>query len=211
MATIAWPTSPFLVPQVVAWGETRKIRGSGSPVLSGDEQTSEIPYTHRWMADITLPAHSSFAVRAAQEAWLSRLRNGANRTTFHHFQHPLPYGTMRGNPTIVGTYPAGSNTVIVAATTGETVLAGDMIGITTTASYAVQLVRVVVGGTVASGTVTLTFEPALRASTSTGQSVVWNKPAALWRLMDTEWKQTSSAKSASAITVSFLEVLREVN
>lgn len=82
-----------------------------------------------------------------------------------------------------------------------------MLGVTTTAAYAVQLVRVVVGGTISGGTVSLTIEPALRASASNGAAIVWDRPAALWKLVDGSWKQTSSAKNAQPISLSFVEVL----
>ena len=101
----------------------------------------------------------------------------------------------------------GATTLVIAGTNGQTALAGDMLGVTTTAAYAVQLVRVVVGGTISGGTVSLTIEPALRASASNGAAIVWDRPSALWKLVDGSWKQTSSARNAQPISLSFVEVL----
>jgi hypothetical protein len=208
MANIAWPTSRLFMPQVLSFGEQRKRRTSGDPPLGGDPQTTEVPYSHRWTMDVTLRPCTSFAERATQEAWISRIARGDNLVTSHHHQHPVPYGTLRGTLTLSGALAQGATTAVIAGgTNGQTGLPGDMLGITTTAAYALQLVRVVIGGTVSGGLVTVTFEPPLRASASNGASVVWNQPAALWRLVGGNWKQTSSAKNAQPIDLSFVEVL----
>lgn len=207
MANIAWPSGRLFEPQVLSFGEARKRRSSGEPLMGGDEQIGEIAYSHRWVMDVVMRPCASFAERAQQEAWISRIANGANRVTCHHMQHPVPYGTLRGSPTVSGAHAQGATTLVVAGTNAQTVLAGDMLGVTTTAAYALQLVRVVVGGTISGGTVSLTIEPALRASASNGAAIVWDRPAALWKLIDGSWKQTSSAKNAQPIALSFVEVL----
>lgn len=207
MANISWPATRIYAPQTLTWGETRKRRTSGDPALGGDAQVSEVAYSHRWTCEMTLRP-VTFAERAQQEAFISRIARGDNRVTFHHFQHPAPYGTARGTQTLSGALSQGATTAVIAgATNGQTYVAGDMIGITTTASYAVQLVRVVTGGTVAGGTVSVTFEPPLRAAANNGASVVWDKPAALFRLTDGTWRQTSAPETAQPIALSFVEVL----
>jgi hypothetical protein len=207
MASIAWPSDRLYLPQVLTWGEARKRRSSGDPVIGGDEQVSEVAYSHRWVVEMTLRP-VTFAERAQQEAFVSRIARGDNRATLHHFQHPAPYGTARGTQTLSGALSQGATTAVIAgATNGQTYVAGDMIGITTTASYALQLVRVVTGGTVSGGTVSLTFEPPLRASASNGASVVWDKPAALFRLTEGSWRQTSAPVETQPIALSFVEVL----
>lgn len=208
MANIAWPTSRLFAPQVLSFGEQRKRRTSGEPPLGGDAQTAEVPYSHRWTMDVTLRRCASFAERAEQEAWISRIARGDNRVTAHHLQHPAPYGTLRGTLTLSGAAAQGATTATIAGgTNGQTILPGDMLGITTTAAYALQVVRVVIGGTVSGGTVGITFEPPLRAGANSGASVVWDKPAALWMLIGGTWKQTSAPKNAQPIDLSFLEVL----
>jgi hypothetical protein len=208
MANYSWPSTRLFAPQVYTFGEMRKRRSSGDSPMGGDEQIGEVPYSHRWTADITLVPCPAFADRAKQEAWISRLANGANRAIFHHFQHPRPYGTIAGTLTLSGALAQGATSaVITGGTNGQTVLDGDMVGITTTAPYPLQVVRVVVGGTVSGGTVSVTFEPALRFSASTGAAVVIDRPGILWRLVDGTWKQTSSARNAQPIALSFIEVL----
>lgn len=207
MANIAWPSTRLFLPSTITWGEARKRRSSGDPPLGGDAQMSEVPYSHRWTADLTLRP-CTFAERAQQEAFISRIARGDNRATFHNFQHPVPYGTLRGTLTLSGALSQGATTATIAGgTNGHTAVAGDLLGITTTASYAVQVVRVVIGGTVSSGTVSVTFEPPLRAAANNGASVVWDKPAPLWRMTEGSWRQTSNPQEAQPITLSFIEVL----
>ena len=208
MANLTWPGDRLFQPQVFSFGEFRKRRSGGEPPMGGDAQIGEVPYSHRWTADLTLRACTSFEDRARQEAWISRIANGANRAVFHHFQHPRPYGTISGTLTLSGALSQGATTATIAGgTNGQTILAGDMIGITTTAAYPVQVVRVVIGGTVSGGTVSVTFESALRASASNGASVVIASPGILWKLVDGSWKQTSSMRNAQPISLSFVEVL----
>ena len=208
MPNLAWPAGRLFIPQTISFGESRKRRSSGEPPMGGDAQTSEVPFAHRWSADLVMLPTASRAERALQEAWVSRIARGDNRAIFHHFQHPVPYGTLRGTLTLSGALAQGATSaVITGGTNGQTAVAGDMLGITTTAAYALQLVRVVVGGTVSAGTVTVQVEPPLRASAANGASVVWDRPAALWRLVDGSWKQTSSARNAQPIALSFIEVL----
>lgn len=204
MAVYAWPTSLLFEPVTLAWGEANAVRGSGISPLGADEQTSEIPYSHRWVVDMVLRSGTD-AERAQQEGWLTRLRGGIHRTTFWHFQHPRPYGTLDGSPTLNGSHAQGATSISINATTGRTLIAGDMIGITTQAAVPVQVVRVVVGGTSAAGVLAVTVEPPLRASALSGAAVVWDKPSARFRLMDATWKQTSAFKRPEPISLTFRE------
>lgn len=206
MAVYAWPSTALMLPQVVSWGESNAVRGSGSPPLGADEQTGEIPFSHRWTCDLVLRGTPLKAERAEQEAWITRLRGGIHRTTFHCFQHPMPYGTISAAPkSLSGALAQGATTASILTTTGDTLLAGSMVGITTTAPVPVQVVRVVIGNTSSGGVLTFTFEPPLRAPANNGAVVIFDRPAARFRLMDTSWKQTWSALNAEPITLSFRE------
>lgn len=206
MAVYAWPGERLVQPQVVAWGESNAVRGGGMSPLGADEQTSEVPFSHRWVCDLVLTPTSLRAERAVQEAWVTRLRGGIHRTTFYHFQHPAPYGTIgSASKSLSGALAQGATTAAISTTTGDTLLPGSMVGITTTAAVPLQVVRVVVGGTSAAGVLSFTFEPPLRASAVNGAVVVFDRPAARFRLMDTSWKQTWSALNAEPISLSFRE------
>jgi hypothetical protein len=204
MATITWPTSRLFVPATLEWGEQRFVRVTGGNVLGPSEQTIETPYSHRWRVSLSLRRAATFAERATQEAFVSQMKSGANRVSMHHHAHPVPYGTLRASPTLNGAHAQGATTISITSTSGQTLLAGDMIGVTTTAG--VQLVRVVTGGT-SNGTMSVTVEPALRAGANTGTSVVWDKPTALFRLAATEWASGFAPREASPITLDFVEIL----
>jgi hypothetical protein len=203
MATIAYPTADLYRPASFEWGEQRIVRVTGGTPLGPSEQTIEAPYSHRWRAIITLRRCRTFAERAGVEAFLSTLKSGANRLSLHHMAHPRPYGTLAGSPTVSGTPAQGATSATLTVTNGQTILAGDMLGITTAAG--VQLVRVTAGGT-SSGTLAISFEPALRAAVTNGAAVVWDKPTALFRLLSTEWSAQFVPGEAPPMTLEFVEV-----
>lgn len=204
MPTITYPTTDLFRPSGIDWGETRIVRVTGGGALGPTEQTIETPYSHRWRATLTLRRRSVPAQRAQVEAFVSTLRSGANRLALHHIAHPAPYGTLRGSPTLSGAHAQGATTLLIAGTNGQTLIAGDMLGVTTAAGA--QLVRVVTGGTVASGTVSVGIEPALRASAAAGSAVVWDKPTALFRLTSPDWAAQFVPGEAAPITLDFVEV-----
>lgn len=209
MANLIWPADRLFEPGSLSWGETRRRRSSGEPPFGGDEQVADVPFSHRWTADLTLRRRELFAERARQEAWVTQLARGDNRARFHHFQHPVPYGTLRGTLTLSGALAQGATSATIAGgTNGQTLIAGDMLGITTAADYPLQVVRITAPATVVGGLITATFEPALRASAFATAAVVWDRPLVLWRLVGGDWKQTSSPRSAEPIALSFVEVLR---
>jgi hypothetical protein len=144
MATIAYPTADLYRPASFEWGEQRIVRVTGGTPLGPSEQTIEAPYSHRWRAIITLRRCRTFAERAQVEAFVSTLKSGANRLSLHHMAHPRPYGTLSGSPTLSASHAQGATTVSITAGEGQTLVAGDMIGVTTTAG--VQLVRAVSSG-----------------------------------------------------------------
>lgn len=205
MATIAWPASRLFAPAATEWGETRIVRRSGGGTLGPSVQTVETPYSHRWTCTLTLRRARSFAERAQQEALLSQINQGSNRASLYHFALPAPAGTMRGSPTVSGAHSQGATTLSIATTTGNTLVAGDMLGVTT--SIGQQLVRVVTGGTAAAGVLSVAIAPALRGSVTSGSAVVWDRPTALFVLDSPSWSSSYVPGEAQPLTVGFLEVL----
>lgn len=205
MATITWPSTALHRPAAVEWGETRIVRASGGGTLGPSVQTVETPYSHRWTAVVTMRRTTKFAERAQQEALASQINTGSNRAALWHFAMPAPAGTMRGSPTVSGAHAQGATTLAIATTTGNTLVAGDMLGVTT--SIGAQLVRVVTGGTAAAGVLTVTIAPALRGSVSSGSAVVWDKPTALFTLTDSSWSSSFVPGEAQPLVLSFREVL----
>jgi len=205
MTTIAYPTDAWAQPAEFEFGESRQERDSGRSALNANTQVVETAYSHRWIATVTLRRSPLRWERARQEAFASSLKR-QNRLTMHHQSHPEPYGTMRGSPVLSGAHSQGATTINIATTTGNTLAAGDMIGVTTTASYAVQLVRVVTGGTSAASVLSVVVEPALRASASNGAAVVWSRPAALWRRVESAFMSRHTPGEFEPIVLTFEEV-----
>jgi hypothetical protein len=208
MADITYPSFRQFVPSAYDFGPVRVVRGSGISPLSVNEQFIELPYSHRWTQIITLRA-ATHEERSDIEGEVERWINPANRLLIWHLARPAPRGTMRGSPTLNGAHSQGATSLSIAnAGVNATILRGDMIGVTTTATYAVQLVRVVADATAnGSGVATLTVEPALRASANTGSAIVWDKPKALWRPVSPAFSARYLPGKAESLTIEFREVL----
>jgi hypothetical protein len=183
MAAYSWPTDPLFEPASFFWDRRIIVRDSGESGINPNTQTVETPYSHRWLARVTLRRTRTFAERAKVEAFIERLADQSDRLTMHNLAHPAPYGTMRGAPILLGARTQGATSIPIQTTVGATLLAGDMIGITINDANSMQVVRVVVGGTAnAFGVMTVTVTPKLRAAANDGSSIVWDKPPIYWRL-----------------------------
>jgi hypothetical protein len=208
MANLTFPsTDPFLATET-EFGPIRMVRGSGVSPLSVNEQFIELPYSHRWVQIVVL-APSTPAQRAQIEGEAERWINPDNRVLLWHLGQPAPNGTMRGSPTLNGAHSQGATSLVLAsAGANATILRGDMLGVTTSASYNIQLVRVVADATAnGSGAVTVSIEPALRASASGGAAIVWDKPKAMWRPRETRYMSRYMGSTADTFRIEFIEVV----
>jgi hypothetical protein len=149
--------------------------------FNGHMQTVEVPGA-RWTALLTLTPHRN-ADRAEVEAWLNKIRGAANRIALWHPMRPLPRGTLQANTTTNATAAAGAVSITIAATTGLTLLAGDMISVATENSKT-QLVQVVQDATSAASSMTVAFTPPMRWSVANGAAVVVIRPTASFMLDD---------------------------
>jgi len=145
-------------------------------------------------------------------ALLMRLRGGANQLELHNWQRPAPVGTMRGTPTLASNVAAGATTIEVTGGSGQagkTMEAGDLLGLG--AGTTQQLVMVAVKATANdSGVISLAVQPPLRNSFSAGQSVVWDKPTALFRRVSNElgWDCRGKNPVCSGMTMDLVEDTR---
>ncbi|MBS0430498.1 MAG: hypothetical protein JSR41_24695 [Proteobacteria bacterium] len=121
--TIALPTA-FRPSAFTLWQHTNQ-RTFASP-FGGSEQTLDM-LQDRWMVSLSLPPRL-FGDAAQIEAFLNAMRGQTQVCYLHHFSRPEPRGTMRGASTCQVT-PVGSDQVMVYCPAGETLLAGDMVGI----------------------------------------------------------------------------------
>ena len=134
--------------------------------------TRQLPGS-RWCVKATLAPHSlvnGAVARGAAEALLASLRGGVNTLVLSHPYRPVPSGTLRGTPTLSATAAIGATSATFAATTGQTVLPGDIF------SLGGQRIMAIAAATAASSAITITWEPALRVAVASGTALVWNSP-----------------------------------
>jgi hypothetical protein len=166
MAT-AWPNS--LYPTGLEW----RLMKAGAQFRS--------PFTGSLQAVDFLGEYWAIRIQLRGEGWrrkysplleslLMYLAGGMNQVDVFHWVRPVPIGTMRGSPTVQTTTARGDSQLVVATTTGWTLLAGDLIK----AGSQVFMVRT---DCVASGGVlTVPLVNRIRGVISSGSAVTWDRP-----------------------------------
>ncbi len=197
MTTIAYPTSGLFVPQAWDWGMRANVFMSTSP-YSGDVQTVEVPGA-RWLCSLTY-APKSDAHQAEIEAFWARVRGPVNRVALWHMKRPAPRGTLRGTPTLASAVAQFATTLPITAGAGETLLAGDMVGV------GGQLHMVTADATAAAGVITAQVSPPVRAARASGAAVTWDRPTALFITTAPEYRAQHTAKVSPGMTVDLVEV-----
>ncbi len=177
MIYVTWPE--WLQPDSFEIG-LRSHVAITSNTYTGKITTQELPGS-RWVVRANFP-QSVGGQQAEVEALFAKLRGQANRIQMWHLKRPVPRGTMRGSPVILGARAQGLVLVSVVGPAGSTLLPGDMLGITTTEG--VQVVEVVEASGV--GTVTAEVSPPLKANVNAGAIVYWNRPLISFISMSSE-------------------------
>jgi hypothetical protein len=151
-------------------------RVSGDP-LGISEQAVDM-LADRWVARFdSAPANTQKS--AGIEALIAKLRGATNVIPLYHYARPNPFGTIAGAKTVQTAAVQGAATLKITAT--GTLLAGDMIGVTSTGGK-VLLLMVADDCTAASGVITAPLVNRLRDAVSLGAAVTTNKPFAYFRL-----------------------------
>lgn len=205
MSTYDWPTDEALRPQIFTLGAVEKVSESASG-YTGGEVTGEVPFSYRFRMTIGWPATPDFSVQARRIAFAMKVRRSHRiRIPFFNFvlNGFLPHGTMRGSPTLFGATAQGATSIAIATTTGNTLVAGDVIGVTTSAG--VQAVTVVDDATSTGGVLTAAIEPPLRAAAANGSAIVYSKPTVVCRLTSQEWSATHRPREGQPIMLDFTE------
>ncbi|MGL4640676.1 MAG: hypothetical protein ACRCVX_13215 [Shewanella sp.] len=167
------------------------VRMLQSP-FTGSVQTQETPWP-RWRAslgyaggELRYGVHTLARARLEdRRAFWAQARGMAGRVLLFNHERPVPLGTMRGSPVTNATVPIGATSFVVTAGAGQnglTVRKGDFFGFGNN-----QLVRVTADAVVAAGQVTITFEPPVKASVAVNAPLIWDRPRALFRVMDTSY------------------------
>ena len=176
MTTYAWPTTP-------GWQASRFEMRVAPNVYTFTAPYSKTTQTvdflgERWSVSMDLPANTDNVLGAAREAFFDRLRGQVNLISLWNLRLPVPQGTISCSPTVSGTVAQLANTMNVQASAGQTLRAGDHLGV------GGQLVRVMADITAdGSGLFTgVEFLPRSRAGFTSGAAITLNRPTANFML-----------------------------
>ncbi len=142
---------------------------------SGKSSTFEMPGAN-WVMTLTFPNSMESMDRPKVEALVTSLRGGANRLLAPYFGRRVPNGTLRGAPRLAVVVSAGAGQMMLKDCNG-TLKAGDLI------SIGGQVVMIEADAAPASGQMTVSFSPALRAGHVVNTAIVWDSPLILWKLV----------------------------
>jgi len=196
MATITLPAG--FSPRDFTMRLVTNQRSFSSP-FGGSEQVVDL-LNDRWSISLTMPSSSS-ANAARIEAFVNAMRGMTNTCNLYHMQRKVPRGTMRGSPTCFAA-PQGSAFVVLGGLTpGDTLLAGDMIGIN-------GLLLMASADSVADGAgqMAVFFVNRLRKAIADSTSVVWDKPTAPFRMLSTG-SVNYQPGYADGVSLDFAEVI----
>lgn len=148
-------------------------------VESSDATGSEAIRTFgppRWKASLAGGTDMTLAQASMWEALVLQLKRGINCLAIWDPVRPLPQGTMRGTPTLLGAASAGSQTFTLTGSTG-TLNVGDwmQVGAGVGTSQLVKLVLSTANTGNGAGAL-CTFEPALRIPYAAGTAVTLQYP-----------------------------------
>lgn len=203
MTTHTWPAERLFEPQIFTWGASERV-GQSESTYTGAIATGEVPFSYRYACTVGWPGTNDYKLQQQRIAFLARIRR-AHRVRIFNFSHREPAGTLRGTPTVAVTAAQGATTLsATTSTAGHTVIAGDLLGLTT--AIGTQVVTVTVGATASGTALALTFEPPLRASVTSGTAIVWSAPAPLFIRTSPDFSASFRPGEAQPLAVDFLEV-----
>lgn len=156
----------------------------------------------RWTFALQSRAVQSFAEAGKWEALVYGLRGRVNHLAVYDPGRTEPAGTLRGSPVLAAAVAAGATSITLSGGTNGTLLAGDWLQVATGlgTSQSVKLMADATSSPAAftafswdnagafswdnggafswgdTGTVTVTFEPPLRAGYPMGTPVAWSRP-----------------------------------
>jgi len=175
MSTIAFPD--FLEdPASFSMDQATNQRGFASPGGGSDLVVDMM--NDRWNASATISPRSA-AEAAAVEAFVASMRGLTNVVYLYHLQRPQPQGTYSGVLSIfLATGPGADAVYLKGGAAGQTLLAGDLIGVN-------GMLLQVASDCVADGLgrIGVPIVNRLRRATVVDQSVTWDRPTAPFRLI----------------------------
>lgn len=177
--------------------ETNQIVNS-SP-QGGNEQAVD-RLNDRWLASVTLPIRTHAESRAL-EAFLASFRGQVNWISLWHMGQwsGQPRGTMRGSRVLQAAASQGADELRITTDPGDTMLAGDMVGVGGLLFMAAA--DCAAGG---GGTLVVPIVNRVRTAQTLGAAVTWDKPTAPFRLVSHSGVNYVSGVS-DAVTLEFRE------
>jgi hypothetical protein len=162
----------------------------------------------RWRTSLSAMPDMNLAQASEWEVIVLQLRRGINHLAVWDPVRVLPRGTMRGTPTLSSGAPAGSTAINLSGASG-TLLKGDWLQIGTGVGTS-QLVKSMSDVTAVAGAVTVTFEPALRISYSTGAVITLDRPVFYARQIGktTKWEYQAGNMLQSGFALDLLEAFQ---
>jgi len=201
MTTIAYPATRVFTPAEVTWHLQRNLTQRRNPLTR--RRTTIEHVGALWAATLIYTPHRH-ADMAVIEAFWNAVSDADVVVSLWHHARRLPRGTLQANTTTAASASEGASTVNITATTGLTLLAGDMISLALTG--ATQLVQVVADVTSSAGVMTaVSFVPPLVGAVANGAAVVVDKPTALFRLEESFVPSTYRSAYAPSFPVTLIE------
>ena len=192
MANIVWPDS--LCPRTFSLKLLADVRATGS-VYGGSEIVNDLA-DDTWAATMEIDSRSGDTA-ATLEALVNYLQGGIHTAEFGHFARPLPRGTVMATLTS-GITLKGADSLVLTTAVGQTIKAGDMLGIS---GLLLQCAETVTATT----TVTeVKLVNRLRKVVAPNNAVNFNNPKIKWRL-DTASQVSNLVGYTGPVSLSFIE------
>lgn len=215
MTVLSLPSG--LIPSGQRWQEEREdveFRSVfGSQILQ--------PVAARWATELDFDDGAESGSGAFKALVLAL--SGGNQVEVYDFARPAPLGTLRGTLTLAAEAEQGATTLSISSGIdglGKTLLAGDWLGIGTGSTQ--QVVMVVEDVAIPEYSLSLDFvnqeyyletpgdfdvviEPPLRNTFSAAESVVWDKPKALFRMRNNRPGWTHERSFARGLKLDLIE------
>lgn len=196
MTTYAWPSDLGI--ESMDWGLERSTIGLENTISRAIQRVDLLGW--QWVVQATMPPRT-MASAGKLEAFLNTLVGGVDRVTMCRRDRPAPLGTLRGSPTLHAAVAQFSDTLVIQADPGVTLLPGDVVGV------APQLFQVREGATAnGSGLMTVKVVNRTRSSLASGLPVVWDRPTATFVMEDDRSAFTFARMHMDRSTYRFREV-----
>lgn len=191
MSSVTWPDR--LIPTSFKLALSINQRSHSAP-YGGSEQVVDL-LNDRWTISMTLPENTQ-AAAAITESFINAMRGMTNTVDLWHFKRPVIAGTLSGATAQAASQ--GASQIILNASTGQTLKAGDMIGVG-------GLLLQVASDCVSVGSaITIPLVNRLRKTVAAGSAVITNKPTASFRLINKVAPQYTLGYSES-VSLEFVE------